>query len=62
MSTRQILFALLACVAFGYAGILSPARPEVIACEGKSLYDPCKVTLAGVEVDGTCEVTLWRVG
>jgi hypothetical protein len=56
------LFALLVCITFAYAGILSPVRPEVIACEGKSLYDPCKVTLAGVEVDGTCEVTLWGVG
>jgi hypothetical protein len=62
MSTRQILFALFACVAFAYAGILSPAGPELIACEGKISDDPCKVTLAGVEVDGICEVFLWGVG
>jgi hypothetical protein len=56
------LFAFLACVAFGYAGILSPGRPELIACDGKTDGNPCKLTLAGVEVDGTCQSRLWGVG
>jgi hypothetical protein len=56
MSTRQVLFALLACVAFGfgYAPFLQHVPPIIIACMGKTDNHPCKLTLAGVEVDGIC--------
>jgi hypothetical protein len=61
MATRQVLFALLACVGFGYA-IKLPAPPAFTACEGKAADSPCKVTLAGVEVDGICDLIDFGVG
>jgi hypothetical protein len=61
MATRQVLFALLACVGFGYA-IKLPAPPAFTACEGKAADSPCKVTLTGVEVDGICDLIDFGVG
>jgi hypothetical protein len=62
MPTKQVLFEFFACIYLASARAEATVDPRLFACDGKSENKPCKVTLAGVEVDGICEIAGWGVG